>query len=206
MSGALWELSESDELVTIRTRDVRVVLRRDADRWIHEVGPADGPPWLATVENPPDSTDPSRVVSPVYQEVQHHSFDDDERRVRLLLTGLLHKHHFSAVLTVEVASAGETVVDFDVADRCRDHVERLAATHEVRLGTGELADADSLVATWTLDDGSLSIAAIGDAGLAIAPKGPRSMLVQAVASLKPGAYTHRLRYRWTRTIRDGLVR
>lgn len=206
MPGASWELSEGDELVTIRTRAVRVDLRRVADRWIHEVGPADGPPWLATVENPPDADDPSQVVSPVYQEVQHHSFDDDERRVRLLLTGLLHKHHFSAVLTIEVDDSGATVVDLDVADRCRDAVSRLAATYEIRLAPGDLEDATPEVATWSLGDAALTMAAIGGTGLATTAKGPRSMLAQAVAVISPGTFTHRLRYRWTWATRPGTTR
>lgn len=205
MPGAAWELSESDELVTIRTQAVRVALRRTADRWVHEVGPADGPPWLATIENPPESDDPSQVISPVYQEVQHHSFDDDERRVRLLLTGLLHKHHFSAVLTVEVGD-GATVVDLDVADRCREPVARLAATYEVRLGPGDLEDAASDAVSWSLGDATLALAAIDGTGLATAGKGPRSVQVQALASLTPGAFTHRLRYRWTWATRAGRTR
>jgi hypothetical protein len=207
MPGALWELSEGDETVTIRTQAVRVALRRVSDRWIHEVGPAaDGPPWLASVENPPDADDPSRVVSPVYQEVQHHSFDDDDRRVRLLLTGLLHKHHFSAVLTVEVDDAGATVVDFDVADRCRDAVSRLAATYEIGLGPGDLEGATEHAATWALGDASLAMTAVGTTGLATAAKGPRSMHVQALATISTGAFTHRLRYRWIWATRPDLTR
>ncbi|OJW06373.1 MAG: hypothetical protein BGO49_03145 [Planctomycetales bacterium 71-10] len=206
MPGAAWELSEGDELVTIRTQAVRVALRRTADRWIHEVGPADGPPWLATIEDPPESADPSQVVSPVYQEVQHHSFDDDDRRVRLLLTGLLHKHHFSAVLTVQVDDDGATVVDLDVADRCRDVVSRLAATYEVRLGPGDLEDAGPRAVAWSLGDATLALAAVDGAGLATASKGPRSVQVQALASLTPGAFTHRLRYRWTWATRSGRTR
>jgi hypothetical protein len=206
MPGALWELSESDELVTIRTQAVQVALRRVADRWIHEVGPADGPPWLATIENPPDAEDPTQIVSPVYQEVQHHAFDDHDGRIRLLLTGLLHKHHFSAVLTVEVDDAGGTVVDLDVADRCRDAVARLAATYEVRLTPGDLDDATPRSVTWSLDAAALSMAAADGASLAIAARSPVSMRVQALASLTPGSFTHRLRYRWTWATRSGLAR
>lgn len=206
MPGAAWELSEADELVTVRTQAVRVALRRTADRWIHEVGPADGPPWLATIEEPPESGDPSQVVSPVYQEVQHHAFDDDDRRVRLLLTGLLHKHHFSAVLTVQVDGDGTTVVDFDVADRCRDAVARLAATYEVRLGPGDLEAADPRAVAWSLGDAALTLTAVDGTGLATAAKGPRSVQVQALASLTPGSFTHRLRYRWTWATRSGLAR
>ena len=206
MPGAAWELSEGDELVTIRTQAVRVALRRASDRWVHEVGPADGPAWLASIETPPDSEDPTQVVSPVYQEVQHHAFDDDDRRVRLLLTGLLHRHHFSAVLTVQVDDDGTTIVDFDVADRCRETLSRLAATYEVRLGPGDLQDAGPGLIAWSLPEGSLAMAAGDATTLATAGKGPRSVHSQAIAALAPGAYTHRLRYRWAWATRPGLTR
>lgn len=193
MPGPSWELSESDELVTIRTQAVRVALRRAPDRWLHEIGPVVGPPWLGTIEHPPESDDPSQVVSPVYQEVQHHSFDDDDRRIRLLLTGLLDKHHFSAVLTVEVGEDGATNVDFDVADRCREPVTRLAATYEVGLGPGQLRDATPEAVSWSVDDGTLILAAVDGTTLATAAKGPRSVQTQALAGLTPGSFTHRLR-------------
>jgi len=199
MPGPSWELSESDERVTIRTQAVRVVLRRTADRWLHEIGPADAPPWLATIEHPPGSDDPSEVVSPVYQEVQHHSFDDDDGRVRLLLTGLLDKHHFSAVLTVEAGDDGVTIVDFDIADRCRGPITRLAATYEVGLGPGQLQDATPEAVSWATDDGKLTLAAIDGTTLASAAKGPRAVQTQALAGLTPDSFTHRLRYRWTWT-------
>ncbi len=204
MSGASWELSEGDDLVTIRTPAVRVALRRDSDRWVHELGPADGPSWLASVEDSADSGDPARIVSPVYQEVHHHSFDDDDRRVRLLLSGHLHKHYFSAVLTVEVGDDGATVIDFDVADRCRDQVARLAATYEVRLGEPETAGPRA--ASWPLGDAVLALAAGDGANLTTAAEGSRPARVEVVANLNPGEYTHRLRYRWTWATRSGRAR
>ncbi|MDG3006378.1 hypothetical protein [Paludisphaera mucosa] len=199
MPGASWNLDQTDDAVTIRTPAVRIVLRRAGDRWSHEIGLGDGPPLLASIEHGPDAGDPSQVLSPVYQEVQHHAFDDDDRRVRLLLTGLLHRHHFSAVLTVSTDDDGGAAIEFDVADRCRDVVSSLAATYEVRLGPGDLQEADETAVRWDggpLGDGRLTFTAIEASRLAIAGKGPRAVQAQALASLAPGSFTHRLRYRW----------
>ncbi|AMV36878.1 hypothetical protein VT85_05570 [Planctomyces sp. SH-PL62] len=196
--------------MTIRTPAVRIVFRRAEDRWTHEFGRDQGPPLVAAIESGAGTADPSRVLSPVYQEVQHHAFDDDERRVRLLLTGLLHRHHFSAVLTVSTGDAGETTtIDFDVADRCRDAVVSLAATYDVRLGAGELQEADGFKIRWSggaLGEDALSFSAADGSLLAIAERGPRAVQAQALASLSPGAFTHRLRYRWIWASRSDRTR
>ena len=207
---ALWDLQQTDDLATIRTPAVRIVFRRSADRWIHEIGPADGPPIAASLESPADSPTPGVVLSPVYQEVQHHSFDDDDRRVRLLLTGLLASHHFSAVLTVSVDDEG-TTVDFDVADRCRDEVTSLAATYDVRLGPGELERAEPDSVVWSADrdgsDAGWSLSASEQSRVSIAERGPRSVQAQILATLAPkGVFTHRLRYGWRLATRSGLTR
>ena len=209
MPGTLWKLEQNDELVTIRTPAVRIVFRRAADRWSHEVGPDDGPARVASLESEADPADASRVLSPVYQEVQHHAFDDDERRVRLLLTGLLDRHHFSAVLTVSVDEGGATTIDFDVADRCREPVASLAATYDVSLGAGELFQADGTSVRWAggpLGEAELAMVAADGASLALAERGPRAVQAQVLASLAPGAFTHRLRYRWTWAVRSGRTR
>ncbi|WP_165244453.1 hypothetical protein [Paludisphaera soli] len=209
MAGASWDLEQDDELVTIRTACVRIVFRRSGDRWTHEIGPPEGPPLVAAIEGDPASDDPARVLSPVYQEVQHHPFDDEPRRVRLLLTGLRHRHHFSAVLTVSTDDDGATTLDFDVADRCRDAVLGLAATYDVRLGAGEIQAADDAAIRWTLGAGSetlVSLASADASRLAVAERGPRAVQAQALAGLIPGAFTHRLRYLWTWASRSDRTR
>jgi hypothetical protein len=209
MAGASWDLEQDDELVTIRTPAVRIVFRRAGDRWTHEIGPLEGPPLVAAIEGDPAVEDPARVLSPVYQEVQHHPFDDEPHRVRLLLTGLRHRHHFSAVLTVSTNAQGSTKLDFDVADRCRDAVLGLAATYDVRLGAGDIQLADDTAIRWSggpLGEGMLSLASADASRLAAAERGPRSVQAQALASLVPGAFTHRLRYLWTWASRSDRTR
>lgn len=191
-----WDLQQSDDLMTIRTPTVRVALRLVGDRWVHEIAPVDAPPLLASIESGTDD-DPARVVSPVYQEVQHHAFDDDERRIRLLLTGLNHRHHFSAVLTVAVDDHGATTIEFDVADRCRDAVSSLAATYEVLLGVGDLSDAADHQVRWTGPTGSLVLRSSDGSRIVLADKGPRATQSQILAPLAAEGFTHRLRYGWT---------
>jgi len=206
--SALWELRQTDDLVTIRTPAVRIVFRRAEDRWIHEIGPVEGPPSIATLESGSGPEASARVLSPVYQEVQHHAFDDDDHRVRLLLTGLMDKHHFSAVLTVSTNDDG-TSVDFDVADRCRADVTSLAATYDVRLAAGDLEAVDASSARWTDPNGGddWTITAAEPARLAIAERGPRAIQAQVLATLAPpGVFTHRLRYGWSLASRSGRTR
>ena len=96
-----------------------------------------------------DRDDPARVVSPVYQEVQHHKLLDGPGLCGLL-TGQLAQHHFSAAVKLfrDVEQPDRLVVDIDVADRCRAPVESLAATYLVRLDSGALADASPRMIAW----------------------------------------------------------
>lgn len=205
MSSPSWDLQQSDDLVTIRTPSVRFVARLVGDRWVHEIAPTDGPPRLASIESGTED-DPERIVSPVYQEIHHHDFDDDESRVRLLLTGLHHRHHFSAVLTVSVDAQGATTIEFDVADRCRDAVSSLAATYEVSLGIGDLDGASDQQARWTSPSDELALSALDDSRLVLADKGPRATQAQVLAALSEGGFTHRLRYGWTWANDSGRTR
>lgn len=204
-----WQCDESDDRVVIHGPDAQLTFLRLGDRWIHHVSfglreqtDAGLGELISTEESDPRQGDPTRVVSPVYQELHRHSFaGDDGRGVCLLLTGLLFHHHFSAVVTVTIDpdQDGAVVVDFDVADRCRAEVSSLAATYLVRLGSGSLRDADSKSVVWTggrLGEGVLSLRSEPGTSLALAEAGRQSMRAQALAHLAPGSFTHRLHYQW----------
>ena len=53
------------------------------------------------MESQPERDDPTRIVSPVYQELQRHeSAGDQTGGVCLLLTGQFFQHHFSAAFSL----------------------------------------------------------------------------------------------------------
>jgi hypothetical protein len=136
----------------------------------------------------------------VYQELQRHGLAGGEG-LCLLLTGRSFQHHFSAAVSLGI-DQGQTeslVADFDVADRCRAPVATLAATYLVELDSGSLADAEPSRIAWSPDrlgPGSLELLVEPPATLALAEAGRGRTSVQVLAAIKPGALTHRLRYRW----------
>jgi hypothetical protein len=101
------------------------------------------------------------------------------------------------------------VVDIDVADRCRGPVESLAATYLVRLDSGALVDASPEIIAWNSGDpspGRLELIAEPPSRVALAEAGRQATRVQVLAAIEPGAFTHRLRYRWRWTSVSGLTR
>jgi hypothetical protein len=204
-----WQCDETDDRVVIRGSDAQVIFLRLGDRWIHHVSfglreltEAGLDELISSEESDPRQDDPTRVVSPVYQDLHRHTFaGDDDRGVCLLLTGRLFHHHFSAAVTVSTDPDQEdaVIVDFDVADRCRAEVSSLAATYLVRLGSSELSDAGSQSIVWTggrIGEGVLTLQSEAGAILALAEAGRQSTRAQALAHLAPDSFTHRLRYRW----------
>lgn len=191
----------------------RVTFARTDDRWTHHLafraGPAAGGGFTSlvwSVEAEPGREDPTRIVSPVYQELQRHEFVGDHiRGVCVLLTGHMHQHHFSASVSLYRDQEAErfVVLEIDVADRCRAPVSALAATYLVRLGSSELADAGQHAITWS---GSAPEAEPGPKRLelrcdspgsaALAEAGRNATRVQVLAAIDPTVFTHRLRYRW----------
>lgn len=191
---------------------LRLTFARSGPRWIHAlftVGPGGrevGIELARTVESDEDRDDPSRVVSPVYQEIQQHQ-GALESGVCLLATGNLFQHHFSAVVALrdDLERTGGLVVDVDVADRCRKGVESLAATYTVRLDSGALGAASPESIAWDLDGASparLELDAVSPSTLVLAEAGRSATRVQILAALEPGSFTHRLHYRWRWAIRS----
>jgi hypothetical protein len=204
-----WE--ESGDAIVIRGLGARITMARAAGSWTHHLaigddqvrGP-DGPPLISSVETDPDHADPSRVVSPVYQELQRLEFAGDQvRGFCLLLTGHLFQHHFSAAVSLlrDPSDPAWIVLEYDIADRCRAPVTSLAATYLVRLGGGDLADAAPEAIRWNLggqgsEASQLEMKCDPPGSLAMAEAGRGAARVQALAALHPTLFTHRLRYRW----------
>ncbi len=153
---------------------------------------------------------PLRIANPVYQEVQLHG-PVTGSSLCLLLTGLSSNHHFSAAVTLSMdpLAPGRVALDFDVADRCRSAVESLAATYLVAVTSGALMTADPHRIAWDVGSpalGRLELVAGPEASLAIAEAGRRATGVQVLAAIRPGSFTHRLRYGWRWTSASALTR
>ena len=189
----------------------RITFVRSGDRWTHDLNlgvdsaASDVSQTIAsTVETPSDHDDPTRIISPVYQELHRHEFSGDKLRgICLLLTGRLFQHHFSAAVShfLDPAEPEFVVLDYDIADRCRSPVSALAATYLVRLGSSDLVDADSSTISWAgpnLGPGvnTLELRCDPPGSLALAEAGRQATRVQALAAIHPTLFTHRLRYRW----------
>jgi hypothetical protein len=204
-----WE--QTDDRVSLRMPGGRLDFWRIGERWTHELRliqtawalPVDWPAVVASsVETDPQHDDPRRIVSPVYQEIQRHEFSSDQLRGQcVLLTGRAFRHNFSAAITMahDVDEPAFIVLDIDVADRCREPVESLAATYLVRLGSSELVDAGPHAVCWSggsIGPSRLELRSEPPARLALAEAGRQASRVQVLGTIRPGEFTHRLRYRW----------
>ncbi len=203
--------SIGDETALLLSPDLLIEFRKLGDRWTHAIlGHARGIALARSASIQTGSEDPAHVVDPVYQELQLHG-PETGSSLCLLLTGLSFKHHFSAAITLaaDPRRTGRVLLDVDVADRCRSHVESVAATYLVDLDSGALAAADPERIAWQLAapiPGLLELVAVPPATLALAAGGGRSARAQVVAAIRPESFTHRLRYGWRWTSDDGLTR
>lgn len=188
---------ETADRRTVLGPGLRLSFSWTGDRWSHalEVGGQAPVEVARSVESDAQRDDPARVVSPAYQEIREHPFAEG---VRVLLTGQATPHHFSAVVTVRREENG-VMVEFDIADRCREPVAALGSTYLVPLGSSDLVDGTPGRAAWSgeaLGDGRLEFTAEGCGTLSLAEAGRRASRVQALASIDPTVRTHRLLYRW----------
>ena len=210
VSSLFWE--EAPGRTEMCGLGMRTAFTRLGPLWAHAllVPRADGLALVQSVDNNPNDGDVARVISPVYQEIHRHESDADTS-LCLLLTGTFFQHHFSAAITlgIDPDRPHSLVLDVDVADRCRAHVATLAATYTVRLDSGALKDASPQAITWEAfgpDEHWLELLAIEPGTLALAEAGRNATRVQVLASIDPGSFTHRLRYRWRWTSNSGLTR
>jgi hypothetical protein len=206
MAGSDFTCDQTDEQLSINGPDWTVGFDRAGDRWTHALwfgSPDHGPAGVVSaVESHGELDDPTRIASPVYQELHRHEPTGDQiDGVCLLLTGHFFQHHFSAAINLfrDPDSPSYLVLDFDVADRCRSPVQSLAATYLVRLGSSDLAEADPQEIAWnaaTILPGRLKLECGRPCGLSLAEAGRQAARVQAIANIDPATFTHRLHYRW----------
>ncbi len=196
--------SDAEDLLRVEGPGFTLAFHKEGDRWIESIRGDSGELVRALIGEP---NDPARVPHPVYQEWQLHG-PESGASLCLLLTGLSFTHHFSAALTIAADPVDPAAVrlDFDVADRCRSPVESLAATYLLDLGSNALASADPERIAWEVPNGRLELLAGPGASLAMAEAGRRATRAQIVATIEPGAFTHRLRYGWRWTIASDRTR
>jgi hypothetical protein len=197
--------TESDDRAVMAGPGLLVTFARTGGRWTHRLE-FDETEFVMAVESDPERDDATRVVSPVYQEIQQHE-RTDAPGLCALLTGQLAQHHFSAAMSLfrDVEQPNRLVLDIDIADRCRAPIESLAATYLVRLDSGALVDAGPNMIAWNLLQGRLELDAEPPSVLALAEAGRHATRVQALAAIQPGTFTHRLRYRWRWTSVSSLT-
>ena len=203
---------EGNDRVAMVGPGLRIEFDRSNDRWTHSLSlHAESDIEIArVVESQPDRDDPTRIVSPVYQELQRH---DSTRGTSLclLMTGLWFDHHFSAAVSMgaDPIIVDATSIEFDVADRCRAPVEVLSATYVLGLDSGALAEASPAQISWNLaGDSTTRLELIADApcSLVLAESGRLATRVQVLAPIQHKNFTHRLRYRWRWTNPEARTR
>jgi hypothetical protein len=156
----------------------------------------------------------SQITDPVYQEiVQHELAEEPGSGLCALLTGSCFNHHFSAVFSLhrDLETPEWTVLEVDIADRCRGPVEKLAATYFV---SGEAARTRASRSTngsvaWEgvdLRRGLLELIAHTPATVEVSRSSSARDRVEIRAKIDPETHTQRLRYRWRWTSSSDLTR
>jgi hypothetical protein len=203
---------ETDDRIVMSAGELVVVFDRTGDRWTHhlELGHPVQHENARAVETTTESDAPARITSPVYQEIHRHD-RTGQQGLCCLLTGLVFQHHFSAVVSLSAAvlEPATSLLEFDVADRCRTEVSTIAATYLVTFDSSELADADSHRIVWEggkLGQARLELLAPPPAALALAEAGRQATRVQVVGVVEKANFTHRLRYSWRWTSASSLTR
>jgi hypothetical protein len=197
------EKVESESGWSLRTASLRLEFQWQRDRWIHILQLLGGEralPVASSFEHDPDRDEPTRVVSPTFQEIQ---FREDAPE--LFLLGRSGPHHFSAV--VAVWDGDDTSVEVDVADRCREPMESLASTYTVALTAGELRHADTAVVSWApsaFPGRELCLEGLGRTAISLGEGTRSSLRIQASAPAEQSSFTHRCQFRWVwRWVRGG---
>lgn len=189
--------SSADDRLEIVAGPLRLVFRWEGDRWSHSLE-IHRRRLASTVEWDALLGEPTRVVSPAFQQLTHQG---DSEKSEALLVGQWGAHHFSGVFRVTRAPAKVTL-EVDVAVRSRGGLDALAATYRVHLPSGALLEAGPSGVSWRLDDpaGVLRLEPGGPeprtSRLALAEAGRLETTVQVEIPLRESAATRRLAYRW----------
>jgi hypothetical protein len=195
------QIVQNDAELALVAPPIRFAFRWDGVRWSHVLD-AGGRTLASSVEGDPDRDDPTRVVSPAYQQA---SAREGPAGAQALLVGQWGPHHCSAVFTLTEAGSA-VVVEADVAVRSRAKLHALASTYVVHLTSSDLATAGPSAIDWNVDAGRLRFEPAGPAGgamrVGLAEAGRRATRVQATAAVDAAQATQRLHYRWCWQSRD----
>jgi hypothetical protein len=187
------EIETTSGQEAIRTHCLTLRFFWVGDHWKHELvstGDSASLPLVWSVEGGASAQEPTRVVSPTYQQI-----DRAGDVARALLVGQSGPHHFSASFEVEEHSGGVSIA-VDVADRCLGPVEALAATYQVEASAGQLDFDDGVILELRHPSARLRFQAEPPAQALADEAGMGVVRLQALAGLDPNSRTHRLRYRW----------
>jgi hypothetical protein len=190
----------------------RLVFSWAGERWVHSLehqgrGAASHRVLALSTEGDPDRDDPTRVVSPTYQDLQ---FQEDGAKIQALLVGQSGPHHFSAVFDVEqrfphavtgwpyADPSHDILIKVDVADRCRGPIEALASTYTVDANSSDMIIAAQNIVEWDIGVNRLGLVTDhgGPTQVAWAEAGRRATRVQALASIDRAKATQRFQYLW----------
>jgi hypothetical protein len=195
-----WTIEEQGDVRSIVGRHFVLAFTRVGDRWTHQIllsRLSGGPRELVARSQEWDTErdDPSRVISPVFQEM--HIQLDAMGRPQTLLLGMSGRHHFSAAfLLAEIE--GRIALSIDVADRSPSNgAASLASTYMVVTPSSRLVSGDASCIVWDYKTHRLSFEAGPSTRLSLAEAGGQATRVQALA--EPGAIapTRRWRYSWS---------
>lgn len=203
------EVIEDDRRLVLadHRRSFQLVFERQGESWRHAMGwlilvddydrfRGDYSQVLASVEADPSRHDSPDVLSPTYQDLRRESRAGAEQ---VLLLGQYGPHRFSAVFELRF-EGGETVLDIDIADRCRKPFRALASTYAVKnvaaLCAHEDRACDFVEALRQVP--FFRVEAEAPADVQVRPLDFGSTLLQVSTTPALDASTHRCRYlfRW----------
>jgi hypothetical protein len=187
-------IAQTDELLSIEADPLFAVFRWDGPRWRHELFLGDRR-LASSVEWEQGRDDPTRVVSPAFQQLSH---QEGPRGPRVLLVGQWGNHHCSGVFNFEEGSSGVSI-GVDVAVRSRGSLVAMASTYTVELVASDLVEAGPTGVLWRVESpaaGLLRFEAEPPASVSLAEAGRCATCLQARAPIDESALTHRLVYRW----------
>ncbi len=188
----------SGDLRTIVGPDFALIFERADDRWTHSIAVSASPgapreTIARAIEWAHDRDDPTRVVSPVFQELHFQNHSDGTPQA--LLVGMSGRHHFSAVFSLVERAEGSTL-SVDVADRAPSDVVALASTYAVMLHSGDLEGCDESMICWSISDRRLRFQAVASARVGLAEAGRRATRVQVGIDANSSTPTRRWQYSW----------
>jgi hypothetical protein len=209
----IWMMDEDQ--CAIHTADLRLAFAWKGDRWSHLLVLGQGGQRRSFADSieQPEGGDPSRVLSPTFQDIH---VQEERNAIVALLIGKSGPHHFSGSFHVsESLSSGErrSVVIADLADRCLDPIDAVASTYQVHhFGVRSmLVDSGPTTARWTTEAEGTSVSldvtgasGTDDAGpqaghLALAQPNLQHLWAQITAKRVSDLATRQWSYRWVIT-------